>query len=55
MRLTFEEKLTKAEKTLQEKLKGGDTFEIGLAKSGVNYSKIVLAATRRAAQARIGK
>lgn len=55
MKLTFEDKLIAAEKTLQEKTKEGDSLRIALARVGVQYAKSQLSAAKRATAARIGK
>lgn len=55
MTLTFEDKLASAEKTLQEKIKEGDSLRIAVARVGVQYAKAQLANAKRATAARRGK
>ena len=55
MTSTFEDKLIKAEKVLQEKIKDGDSLRIAIARVGVQYAKSQLSNAKRAAAARQGK
>lgn len=55
MKLTFEDKLILAEKTLQEITKEGDPLRIALARVSVQYAKAQISNSKRATTSRGGR